>query len=170
MDIKLKDSKDLNEHLALFEDLISLCGTPNNEAYIYFFNSLPKAYKGKFAERFPDSQPLDRTGRPSIHVAYDYARTLELFLKLSGEFQKNANGDRKVHDNKNNKRGNKTYDHGKDHKDDNSIGWGSAKKEENTFYRKHDRCFKCGRKGWSDPKHPCRHDGVAEAKANSRNE
>lgn len=173
MDIKLKDSSDLNEHEAVFEDLVSLCGTPTNEAYIYFFNSLPKTYKGKFAERFPDSQPLHRTGRPSIQVAYYYARTLELSMKLSGESQRSSHEENKRHEQKKNKRGSKNGE-SKDSrpawKNDNTVTWGPAKKGENTLYRKHDRCFTCGEKGWSDPNHPCRKHGKGSDNANTKNE
>lgn len=66
----------MRDHIAKFEDLVCLSGTQLNEAYIDFFNSLPRTYKGTFAERFLTSQPLDRLGSACMHPANDYARTL----------------------------------------------------------------------------------------------
>lgn len=162
MDLRMKDSNCLEDHITRFEDLISICGTANNEAYIYFFNSLPKTFKAKFAERFPTSQPMDRFGAPSIQPAYDYARTLELSLQLAGDKEQNypnkSHGKKKT----NAKYENQHSDPGKQNKDNkaakdlDAVSWGSAKRGEHGQYRQHDRCFKCGEKGWSDPEHGCR--------------
>lgn len=65
-------------------------------------------------------------------------------MKLSGEFQKNANTDKKGYDSKR-KRGNPNNDYKEtkpNHKDDNNVSWGPDKKRENNHHRKHDRCFK----------------------------
>lgn len=48
MEIKRNEYVKLQDFISKFEDLIMLCGTPPNEAYIYFFNSLPRTMKGKF--------------------------------------------------------------------------------------------------------------------------
>lgn len=153
MEVKLKDCKDMDEHLTKFEDLVSLCGTSCIEANMYFFNSLPRAYKGKFAELFPGSQPTDRTGRPSIHVAYDYARPLELSLKLSGELHK-SDGQRSttVRHIKKQSRTSETTKRNKkrEWKDPEAVSWGKAKTGEILLYKKHRRCFECGKKGWKD--------------------
>lgn len=167
MDFHLKDNSSMDDHIAKFEDLFMLCGTQNSEVYIYFFNSLPKIYKGKFTERFPTSRPVDRAGNPSMQPAYDYARTLELAFTLAGEQQtssssgssskknmnKSSNSARSWRDEKESRNATK---------DTNAVSWGPVKKGEIRLYMKNDRCFTCGKKGWSAPDHPCKKDRAEE--------
>lgn len=44
MKISLKNNGYIEDKIAQFEDLVTLCGTQRNECYICFFNSLPKKY------------------------------------------------------------------------------------------------------------------------------
>lgn len=168
MDIKVSQSDDLEDHIAKFEDLITLCDTPVNEAYVYFFNSLPSTYKAKFAEKFPTSQPISSIGEPSIHVAYEYARTLDLSYKLSTAKNEDSGRkqdtsgyrDKRQEREKDSQRskGKRNEKYKKEWKDDSTVCWGPAQQGEGGIYRKYDRCCVCGLKGWSEPSHPCRKD------------
>ena len=137
---------------------MSLCKTPTNEAYIYFFNNSPKHFTGNFAEKLLNYQPVDSNDHSSIHVAYDYARTLELSFNISGELIENTWKGTSTPINKYSKRKNnssETNAPSSQEKDPNAISSGPAKQEQ-YMYKKHDRCFKCGIKGWSDINNPCR--------------
>lgn len=169
MDIKSHQSSDLEEHIAKFEDLVSLCDTPVNEAYIYFLNSLPQVYKAKFTEKFPTSQPVDVTGQPSILTAYECARTLDLSYKMSGkhkeeglpkqEYSQKGKRDHRSRDKGQQRLPNRQNNRRKrEWKDEDAVCWGPAQSGEGGIYRKFDRCCVCGLKGWSNPSHPCRKD------------
>lgn len=55
-EIKRNDFKKLQEYVSKFEDLVMLCMTEINEAYIYFFSSLSRSMKENVTEKFPISQ------------------------------------------------------------------------------------------------------------------
>ena len=166
MEIKSSKSENFEEFLTTFDDLICLCETPTNEAYIYFFNSLPINFKGKFAKKFPDYHPVDTTGRSSINVAYEYARTLDLSLNIISENSANKNNAKEKVDSKRTERKNKFR---REWKDPNALSWGPAKKGEFKLYKNQDRCFTCGEKGWSESNHPCRKEKATEERTNSKN-
>lgn len=79
--------------LHIFEDLITFCSTQSNEAYIYFFNTLPTIYKGKLIERFSTLQPVNHFGNISMEPAYIYMRTVELSFWLAGASQNSPAND-----------------------------------------------------------------------------
>lgn len=83
----MKDSVEMNEQVAAFEDLVSVCGSPDSETYTYFLNILPKSYKGKFVEPFHGSQPVESMGQDIIYVAYESAWTSHLSMKLICELR-----------------------------------------------------------------------------------
>lgn len=165
MEMKRDDFKKLEDFISKFEDLVIICGTPINEAYICFFNSLPRSMKGKFTEKFPTSQPLDRYGNPNMQAALDYARTLELSMKMSGTSQKYQQDNKRFGGGRRNKSANANGENNLENsemankdKDPDAVSWGPAKKGEGRLYRSSDRCCICGKKPFSDPNHPCRKD------------
>lgn len=87
MVMKRENYSKLQDSISKFCDLIMLCSTLSNEAYISFLNSMPRAMKGNFTQKCPTSQPIDRYGNPKIQAVFDYARKLQFSMKMSGEMQ-----------------------------------------------------------------------------------
>lgn len=100
-------------------------------------------------------------GNISMQPAYDYARALELSFKLTGEQSNSVHRNQGSNRNKykierNGQSLGVSKENGSTHKDHNAISWGQMKCGEFGLYRREDRCGGCGKKGWSDPDHPCR--------------
>lgn len=132
IEMKREKFSKLQDFISKFKDLIMLFGTPTSGAYIYFFNSMLRAMKGKFTEKIPTSQPIDRFGNPNIQAVFDYVRTLELSMKMSGEMQKSSQRSQRhggKRENTSKARTNTTYSNiynatEKKEKDPHPLSWG----------------------------------------------
>lgn len=161
--LRFRASDDPNAHIDRFEQLMEVSQTRSQEAYQYFFMTLPDPFKADLTKFFEGDEPTD------IHAAYRRVRTLCMAEKY-GNPQHKPNNDRQKFKRKFNK------DEGKGSSkrrflDKQQEDWGPARGEsEKRFYRRNDRCFKCGKESWSDPKHPCRqHQKSERSKGQSKN-
>lgn len=147
--MNLKMKMTLEEHISYFQDLVLMSQTPASEMYHYFFMSLPNSYKEQFTKKFPSQTP------DCIQDAYEFARTISLAAtwrqdKTNAEKEKHNEGSIARFSGSAKKTEKKT-------KDDTLETWGPCRSSgERQLYFNTDRCTKCGKKGWSDPDHPCR--------------
>lgn len=93
----------LDKHVEDFTDLFEICQTPTNEAYAFFFMSVSQYLKGKLAEEFPESTPLN------MRAVYKCARKHEIAAKwASGNNDRVRSTEHYVHfDRKESKKGSK---------------------------------------------------------------
>lgn len=144
--LTLNMQNNLDKHIEDFIDLIETCDTPTRQSYSFFFMSLPKNLKGKFAEQFSEPNPAD------IREIFKYVRKFEIAEKWASGKQEDKIG---------RKSSNSGYDipqggQGKGVKgaktprklDDSSYSWGPAKVGEGKTYREKNRCCKCGKNSW----------------------
>lgn len=151
--LRMNYTDDVDKHIDKFEELMEISGTDMAEGYSYFFLTLPDSFKVDLTKFFEGEAPGD------IHSAYKRVRTLGLTRTWTSSGRKKSDPNPNKDDKNNDPKNPDPKNTGKvprelDPKDDT---WGRAKnKAEAKIYSKHDRCFKCGKVGWSEPDHPCK--------------
>ena len=148
MDLEWKPSVTLEHHITVFEELTELCDTPRNEAYGYFFRSLPPFYKSELQKKFPEGTPP--AGESDLDCVFEFVRNVDIARSLNAYARGNKSKRAENNYNASTPTTSSTL------KDDSLDSWGPAQKEERSAYTKAKRCWKCGKKGYDEPDHPCR--------------
>ena len=145
--MNLKFCGSMENHINNFKKLVAACETPLSESYLFFFMSLPPMYKEEFTKKYPGASPKD------MKTVYNEARTLELSKKWAGKPTKNSTQDSSSGRAPPKKeQSSKRSDVSK--KNDSLETWGKARKGELGLYKKANRCYRCGVKGWTTD-HKC---------------
>lgn len=157
--LRMTANEDVDKHIDRFENLMEVSNTDMKEAYNYFFLTLPDSFKVDLTKFFEGESPED------IHKVYRRVRTLGLtraWTKSGSdkkEVQERDQGKPSQKGQKSNPKNNpgKKIDYTPRELKPEEEEWGKARnRNEAKEYSKHDRCFKCGKVGWSDPNHPCK--------------
>ena len=155
-----KQSKDMETHITRFQELVEVCSMGVTETYLFFFLSLKGKFKEECTKEFPTGEPDE------MQVVYDFVRTVDRSLQWNPETESSTRGSnaggqgsqgpwnsggRGGKGGKGNKEtGNPNNDKGNSKKKDDDLeSWGPCQRKERSLYRKADRCFHCGFKGYS---------------------
>ncbi len=111
---------------------------------------LPGNFKQEFTKKYPVGNPSN------MQEVYEHARTIELALQkckddTRKDVQKNFSTPRDATGGRMEANGSKSVV-----KDDKTVCWGQATRNECSLYRSKHRYFKFGVKGWSSDDHPCK--------------
>ena len=148
--ITLHMKTSVDAHLTQFQELLHCVNMPLSEVYLFLFLSLPPAFKEELTKKFPTGEPKGMT------EVYEFIRTLERSHQWARRFNRPDSFDSFTPLKKPTgtaPRGTsspapKLRERSKT-KDSNLLSWGPAQKGERNHYRRNDRCFKCGNKGYS---------------------
>lgn len=154
--LRMVTKDDTDKHIDRFEELMETSETDLSEAYSYFFMTLPDSYKEDLTKFFEGEVPTE------IYTAYKRVRTIAMAKKwTSHAADKTKVPDKASQDTKGSSNRNSAYTKSgntarRELKNDDD-NWGKARNAgERVVYRAANRCFDCGKSGWTDPAHPCR--------------
>ena len=145
--------KATEAHIACFQELVEMCSMPLSETYLFFFMSLSGKFKEEFTKKFPTGEPED------MQTVYDFARTIDRSIQWSKTTEKGSPNQSSGSTSsapprgtlvlyRGQKEGFNVHRSASTQKDENLLSWGPAKQGEKNMYRRNDRCFSCGGKGF----------------------
>lgn len=154
--LKMKMGDATDKHIDKFEELMETSKTDMSEAYSFLFMTLPEEIKEDLTKHFEGETPQD------IHEAYRRVRTIAMakkFMSKENDKRQGKPGGKGTNYPKPTKQEGQPFkgNGGRRELSKDDVEWGKARNGgERIVYRSADRCFECGKKGWSDSEHPCR--------------